>query len=148
MAQYTSFDPETYYALQKALRSRDSNAVRLFWEANRVDLNMMNQGYPPLLSRCLCHSPVKLLVENGAALETKDASGNTSLVKNHYTEAVEMMIKLGADVNAVCSKGYTVLNQAASKSQCSELLLLIENVVTNWKDHIAGNKFWSYVKAF
>jgi ankyrin repeat protein len=78
---------------------------------------------------------VKLLVENGAALETKDASGNTPLDNNHYTEAVEMMIKLGADVNAVCSNGYTVLNQAASKSQCSKLLLVTHR---EWRNKLEG----------
>ncbi|MEM7758931.1 MAG: ankyrin repeat domain-containing protein, partial [Cyanobacteria bacterium P01_A01_bin.40] len=86
---------------------------------DKPDIAKFNSEKLPLFNNKINYEIAKLLIENGAAIDTKDKSGHTSLffyskLGNKYI--VEDLIKLGANVNTKDRYGRTPLFYAKNKN--------------------------------
>ena len=105
--------------LETAAFIGDMEAVKRFLEAD-VDLNVKGtrQEPSPLMAAALggqCEV-VKLLLERGANIETKDEYGNTPLIKAAATgqvDVIKLLLAQGANVNARNVHRKTTIEKAA-----------------------------------
>jgi hypothetical protein len=77
------------------------------------------------------------LIERGADLEAKDASGRTPLLICQKLEVAKTLVALGADMNASCHDGQTVLGRAAQSKNIDLLYFLIKEGAMTWSN--SGN---------
>jgi ankyrin repeat protein len=106
--------------LMYAIRAKNKDLVELLLKAG-AEVNAYNKiGWTPLMVAAERFSDsIPLLPENGAHLEDKTADGATALlVALHYKnkEAVELLLRAGADVNAYNKQSFTPLMVAAEHS--------------------------------
>ncbi|KAF8248974.1 ankyrin [Wilcoxina mikolae CBS 423.85] len=70
---------------------------------------------------------IRMLLEKGANIETKDSNGYTPLIDAinwKYVKAVETLLEYGADVNTTEQMGISALHIAAVSSvECAKLLV-------------------------
>ncbi|MAX82262.1 MAG: hypothetical protein CL843_19050 [Crocinitomicaceae bacterium] len=113
--QYTDF--------QNALRTGDLEISKALLSAHPKWVNEAgDSGFPPLvLAAYYDHTElVKLLLENNAAVDAKDKSGNTALMGacfKGFREVVELLLNNGADVNVQNYNGATALTFASTFNQ-------------------------------
>lgn len=110
----------------------DPNIVRNFIEY-RADVNFHDNEYhiAPLHNAAHYGHPdvVRVLLEHGAAIDAKNAEGNTPLfaaVHQQHPAVARILLEKGADVNAKNMYGYAPVRAASRNGNGEILKLLIE----------------------
>jgi ankyrin repeat protein len=89
------------------------------------------KSYPLHLASNYGHlNIVKYLVEQGAHLEVKDATGHTPLMYaafEGHIDVVRYLLKVGSRVDASCMSGETSLHEAAQGGKTEVVKILLEN---------------------
>lgn len=119
--------------LVRACESRDLAEVRRLLDAS-VDVNMADSGDLPL-NRAIAvgaEEVVQMLLDRRADPNLKDEKGNVPLALELSTFAqhlpiTEMLLRAGAHVNAVDSRGWTPLGSAALEVHVKEIELLLRH---------------------
>ncbi|KAK5656678.1 hypothetical protein OQA88_4658 [Cercophora sp. LCS_1] len=99
-----------------------------------ADVNILdNENQTPLNSGVISLDKIKLLVEAGTNLNIQDSRGRTALselAEAEDVEAVEFLLKHGADPNILSPAWGGPLHRAARNSQVAMVKLLLENEYT------------------
>lgn len=125
-------------ALAEAVEGEHANAVSFLVEVAGADVNMVNPvvGETPVHYAVLRPDIIRVLVEAGAALEAKNFSGRTPLMRvscansEQAIQAVEVLLSLGADIHAVNDDGETSLMCAAEWGHPDIVSLLITHDIS------------------
>lgn len=119
--------------IHAAARAGDIDTLRKALDENSgvVDTATEEGGYTPLhfAARHGHVAIVKLLLEHGAQIAKKSATGNTALhfsAKNFKSEMVAFLLKQGAPVDEQDNNGYTALHGAALGLDAATIKVLLE----------------------
>ncbi len=122
---------EKDYDLLSAISGKDTNAIKRAIGAG-ADINYYNDGISPMNNALNGGSTVavlRLLVENGAPVNTGNGNGTTPLMRavmaGDYS-ACEYFINQGADVNQMNIYNNTALTFAAKNGDLKMIKLLVE----------------------
>ena len=77
-----------------------------------------------------CNKVLKLLLDNGASLDSKTFQGQTALIhtiRRGKMEMVDILIENGADVNLACTNLDTPLHYAVKFDHKIMILMLLQN---------------------
>ncbi|KAF3287442.1 hypothetical protein TWF970_007167 [Orbilia oligospora] len=118
-------------AILRAMKLGNETLVNLLIE-NDADLGASERkiGYTPLIyATCFGNvGMVRLLLNQDAAIEAKDDTGNTSLLHAAYSgrvEMVELLLSRGAETNFTNQMGFSPLMAAASRGRGAVVKLFL-----------------------
>ncbi|MGM0369602.1 MAG: ankyrin repeat domain-containing protein [Bacillota bacterium] len=121
--------------LVKAIETGDTDEVKnLTTGFFDVDVNSSNErGGTVLMVATLRENveAVKILLSEGAKVDTKSKEGATSLMLaagKGNSELVELLLENGADINATCDRGWTALDLAKYFNHDQVIKILKENI--------------------
>ncbi|GMU23488.1 MAG: hypothetical protein AMXMBFR13_35660 [Phycisphaerae bacterium] len=121
-------------ALMRAITEGKASRVRAILDRYPELLNPAQSKYPPLFEAAMRNNlPLaQMLIDRGAEVEVADSQGYTALDRcgNYgYAQMAELLIKAGANVNAVNAqrKEGTPLHTAASEGQNNVIEVLIKH---------------------
>jgi ankyrin repeat protein len=114
--------------VQKALHTWNiqiSSLNQKFLDAVKYAKTYLELGKP----QADIESKIRLLLDSGASIDTKDENGQTALhyasAANNY-ETVNLLLKEGADIEGKDKNGNTALLLAASKGHTATFMLLLD----------------------
>jgi ankyrin repeat protein len=132
-------DKNTADAIVAAAEESDLDALRQYIETNNYDPNVANDaGESALLLACrlpdseTSRSIVKLLIENGADVNSSSKKGSTPLISacmRNTLPAAKLLIEKGADINARTLVGDSSISLAVWKDATDTAKLLIDHGV-------------------
>jgi hypothetical protein len=119
-----------------AIRKSNFKAFRRLMKGKK--LKDIDTGPIPLLAKCTNKAIAQLLIEKGAGLEAKDKAGKTPLFWCFQLDNAKTLVALGADVNASCHDGTSILGKAARTRNIDLLYFFIKKGAVAWSD--SGNE--------
>lgn len=125
LAQVASLD----YQLYRAAEGGDYNKVAKLLKAG-ADVNATGDYANSALAVAAENGHeeiVKLLLENHALVDAREAGGTTPLMWASTADIVELLLRAGADINAIDREGRAALHHAAKGSNSEVIQTLLEN---------------------
>jgi ankyrin repeat protein len=101
----------------------------------KIDLDLLNEASWGRTEN------VRLLLESGADINTRDTNGDTPLIAAAfmgYNETVKLLLEKGAEVNAQNNLGSTALMEAATMNKPETVAMLLSNGADTKAKNIAG----------
>jgi ankyrin repeat protein len=121
--------------LHLASEGKSIKCLQIILSANNVDVNVKDyDDHTPLIlaARSGNIDALKLLIQKGSSINSKDKKGATSLFEScrWSSDCTEYLISHGAEVNVRDMYGYTPLHWAAMFANPKSIKLLLEHGVT------------------